>query len=163
VGAADIVREMSARAQQDPKVVALAAVTCGRLSRAVSVRAGRGRCIASADQYHVQVTEPGAGSVLGRGSISERPEVVLEHWGGDAEMLTLRSPVTGPVRLAAPLERAKVAARTLNYYDLDSLQIVYPDGTELSAGRVELVLYGPRRGFLRRRSRLLRIAVSDLA
>jgi hypothetical protein len=37
-------------------VVALAAVTCGRLSRAASVRAGRGQCSASADQYRVQVT-----------------------------------------------------------------------------------------------------------
>jgi hypothetical protein len=154
---------MSARAQQDRVVVALAAVTCGRLSRAVTVRAGRGQCVASADQYRVQVTEPGSGSILGRGSISERPEVVLEHWGGDAEMLTLRSPLTGPVRLAAPLERARVAARTLSYYDLDSLQIVYPDGTELSAGKLELVLYGPRRGFLRRRGRLLRASVNELS
>jgi hypothetical protein len=154
---------MSARAQQDRVVVALAAVTCGRLSRAVTVRAGRGQCSASADQYRVQVTEPGSGSVLGRGPISERsPEVVLEHWGGDAEMLTLRSPLTGAVRPSGPLERARVAARTLSYYDLDSLQIAYPDGTELSAGRIELVLYGPRRGFLRRRGRLLRASVNQL-
>jgi hypothetical protein len=87
---------------------------------------------------------------------------VLEHWGGDAEMLTLRSPVTGAVAPSGPLERARVAARTVNYYDLDSLQIAYPDGAELLAGRIELVLYGPRRSFLRRRDRLLRAAVSEL-
>ena len=154
---------MSARAQQDRVVVALAAVTCGRLSRAVTVRAGRGQCSASADQYGVQVTEPGSGSVLARGQMSERsPEVVLEHWGGDAEMLTLRSSLTGVVRLAGPLERARVAARTLSYYDLDSLHIAYPDGSELSAGRIEIVLYGPRRGFLRRRGQLLRASVDQL-
>jgi hypothetical protein len=155
---------MSARAQQDRVVVALAAVTCGRLSRAATVRAGRGQCSASADQYRVMVTEPGSGSELSRGPIGEHtPEVVLEHWGGDAEMLTMRSLVTGAaVRLPGPLERARVAARTVTYYDLDSLQIAYPDGTELSAGRIELVLYGPRRGFLRRRARLVRAAVSEL-
>jgi hypothetical protein len=155
---------MSARAQQDRVVVALAAVTCGRLSRAATVRAGRGQCSASADQYRVMVTEPGSGSGLSRGPIGEHtPEVVLEHWGGDAEMLTMRSLVTGAaVRQPGPLERARVAARTVTYYDLDSLQIAYPDGTELSAGRIELVLYGPRRGFLRRRARLVRAAVSEL-
>ena len=154
---------MSARAQQDRVVVALAAVTCGRLSRAVTVRAGRGQCSASADQYRVQVTEPGSGSVLARGQTSERsPEVVLEHWGGDAEMLTLRSSLTGVVRLAGPLERARIAARTLSYYDLDSLHIAYPDGSELSAGRIEIVLHGPRRGFLRRRGQLLRASVEQL-
>jgi hypothetical protein len=121
-------------------VVALAAVTCGRLSRAASVRAGRGQCSASADQYRVQVTEPGLGSVVARGRVGEHsPEVVLEHWGGDAEMLALRSPVTGAVGPSGPLERARVAARTVSYYDLDSLQIAYPDGAELLAGRLELV------------------------
>ena len=89
-------------------------------------------------------------------------EVVLEHWGGDAEMLTLRSPVTGAVAPSGPLERARVAARAVNYYDLDSLQIAYPDGVELLASRLELVLYGPRRSFLRRRDRLLRAAVNEL-
>lgn len=155
---------MSARAQQDRVVVALAAVTCGRLSGAVTVRAGRGQCSASADQYRVTVTEPGLGGIArGRRRASEsRPEVVLEHWGGDAEMLTLRSPVTGPVGLPAPLERARAAARSFSYYDLDSLQIEYPDGAELQAGRTEIVLYGPRRGFLRRRRRLVRAAVSEL-
>jgi hypothetical protein len=160
---ADIVIAMSARAQQDRMVVALAAVTCGRLSRAATVRAGRGQCSASADQYRVKVTEPGLGSFVAKGRVGEHtPEVVLEHWGGDAEMLTLRSPVTGPVGLAGPLERARVAARTVNYYDLDSLQIAYPDGAELLAGRIELVLYGPRRRFLRRRGRLLRASVNEL-
>ena len=144
-------------------VVALAAVTCGRLSCAVTVRAGRGQCSASADQYRVKVTEPRSGSGVKRGPIGEhRPEVVLEHWGGDAEMLTLRSPVTGAVAPSGRLERARVAARTVNYYDLDSLQITYPDGAELFAGRIELVLYGSRRGVLRRRDRLLRASVNEL-
>lgn len=110
------------------------------------------------------VTEPGPDSGMANGPIGEHtPEVVLEHWGGDAEMLIWRSPVTGAaVRLPGPLQRARVAARTVNYYDLDSLQIAYPDGTELRAGRLDLVLYGPRRGFLRRRARLLRAAVDEL-
>lgn len=154
---------MSAKAQQDRVVVALAALTCGRLSSAATVRAGRGQCSASADQYRVVVTEPGSGSVVSRGPIGEDgSEVVLEHWGGDAEMLTLRSPLTGAAGLSGPLERAQVAARMLTYYDLDSLQIAYPDGAELLAGRMELVLYGPRRGFLRRRARLLRASVNEL-
>jgi hypothetical protein len=154
---------MSARAQQDRVVVALAAVSCGRLSGAETVRAGRGQCSASADQYRVVVTEPGMGSRVARGRGGEpSPEVVFEHWGGDAEMLSLRSPVTGAVGPSGPLQRARVAARTVKYYDLDSLQIAYPDGAELSAGRIELVVYGPRRGFLRRRDRLLRASVSEL-
>ena len=154
---------MSARARQDRVVVALAAVTCGRLSRAASVRAGRGQCSALADQYCVKVTEPRSGSVIARSPIGEHsPEVVLEHWGGDAEMLTLRSPVTGAIGPSGPLERARVAARTVNYYDLDSLRIAYPDGAELSAGKIDLVLYGPRRRFLRRRHRLLRASVNEL-
>jgi hypothetical protein len=152
---------MSARAQQDRQVVALAAVTCGRLSRAATVRAGRGQCTASADQYRVTVTEPGSG--LASGPVGEHsPEVVLEHWGGDAEMLTLRSPVTKVVGPSGPLERARVAARMVTYYDLDSLQIAYLDGAELLADRIGLVLYGPRRGFLRRRGRLLRAAINEL-
>jgi hypothetical protein len=151
---------MSARGQQDRVVVALAAVTCGRLSRAATVRAGRGQCSASADQYRVSVTEPGSGPAMPGSAIA--PEVVLEHWGGDAEMLTLRSSVIGATRLSGPLERARVAARTVNYYDLDSLQIAYPDGAELLAGRIDLVLYGPRRGFLRRRQRLMRASVEEL-
>lgn len=146
-------------------VVALAAVACGRLSGAVRVRAGRGRCSASADQYRVVVTEPGLGGLVARGrrgAGDPSPEVVFEHWGGDAEMLTLRSPVSGAVGRSGPRERARVAARTLRYYDLDSLRIEYPDGAELLAGRIELVLYGPRRGLLRRRDRLLRASVSEL-
>jgi hypothetical protein len=145
-------------------VVALAAVTCGRLSRAATVRAGRGQCSASADQYCVKVTEPGSGSVVTRGRVREQhsPEVVLEHWGGDAELLSLRPPVMGGVALSGPLERARVAARTVSYYGLDSLQIAYPDGSELLAGRTELVLYGPRRGFLRRRDRLVRALLDEL-
>jgi hypothetical protein len=154
---------MSAKAEQDRIVVALAAVTCGRLSRAETVRADRGYCSASADQYRVTVTEPGSGSAVRRGRVAEHsPEVVLEHWGGDAEMLTLRSSATRGAGLSGPLERAQVAARTLSYYDLDSLQIAYPDGAELLAGRIELVLYGPRQGLLRRRDRLLRAPVKEL-
>jgi hypothetical protein len=154
---------MSAKAQQDRMVVALAAVTCGRLSRAVTVSAGRGQCTASADQYRVQVTEPQSGSVIGRGQTGEHsPQVVLEHWGGDTEMLTLRSGLTGTAGPSGPLERARVAARMVNYYDLDSLQVAYQDGAELSAGRSEIVLYGPRRGFLRRRDRLVRASVDEL-
>jgi len=162
-GVAYIVLVMSAKAQQDRMVVALAAVTCGRLSRAVTVSAGRGQCTASADQYRVQVTEPQSGSVIGRGQIGEHSQqVVLEHWGGDTEMLTLRSGLTEAAGPSGPLERARVAARMVSYYDLDSLQVAYPDGAELSAGRSEIVLYGPRRGFLRRRDRLVRASVDEL-
>jgi hypothetical protein len=144
-------------------VVALAAVACGRLSRAATVRAGRGQCSASADQYRVKVTEPGLGSVVAKGRHSvQSPEVVLEHWGGDAEMLALRSPLGAAARLPGPLERARVAARTVSYYDLDSLRIAYPDGAELVADRIEVVLYGPRRGFLRRRQRLVRGSITEL-
>jgi hypothetical protein len=154
---------MSARAQQDRVVVALAAVTCGRLSRAATVRAGRGQCSASADQYRVKVTEPGFGSVVAKGRRGEQsPEVVLEHWGGDAEMLALRSPLGAAARLPGPLERARVAARTVSYYDLDSLRIAYPDGAELVADRIEVVLHGPRRGFLRSRQRLVRASITEL-
>jgi hypothetical protein len=161
--AAYIVLVVSARAQQDRVVVALAAVACGRLSRAATVRASRGQCSASADQYRVEVTEPRSGSLVARGPIGEySPEVVLEHWGGDAEMLSSRASLTGAVGPSGPLERGRVAARTVNYYDLDSLQIAYPDGAELVAGRIDLVLYGPRRGFLRRRGRLLRASVDEL-
>jgi len=182
---ADIVLVMSAKAQQDRVVVALAAVTCGRLSRAAAVRADRGGCSAAADQYRVKVTEPvrpaargrigsrgrigasgrfGAGRRVGaRGRVGEHaPEVVLEHWGGDAELLALRSSLTGAAGLSGPLERARVAARTVSYYDLDSLQIAYPDGAELVADRVELVLYGPPEGLLRRRGRLVRASLNEL-
>jgi hypothetical protein len=162
-GSADILPLMTARAQQDRVVVALAAVTCGRLSGAVTVRAGRGQCSAFADQYRVSVTEPGLRPARGRRRSGDpSPDVVLEHWGGDAEMLTLRSGLTGAVRPSGPLERARVAARMINYYDLDSLQIAYPDGAELSAGKLEIVLYAPRRGFLRRRERLVRASVNEL-
>jgi hypothetical protein len=153
---------MSAKAQQDRLVVALAAVTCGRLSQAATVRADRGGCSASADQYCVKVTVPVA-SAVARSRVGEHsPQVVLEHWGGDAELLALRSSLTAAVGLSGPLERARVAARTVRYYDLDSLQIAYPDGAELLAGRIELVLYGPRQGILRRRARLFRATVNEL-
>jgi hypothetical protein len=154
---------MSARAQQDRIVVALAAVTCGRLSRAATVRAGRGHCSASADQYRVQVTEPASGPAFAGDAVGDHsPEVVLEHWGGDAEMLALRSPVAGATGPSGPLERARVAARTVNYYDLDSLHIEYFDGSELVSGGGEVALYGPRRGLFRRRDRLLQASVNEL-
>jgi hypothetical protein len=70
--------------------------------------------------------------------------------------------VTKAVGPSGPLERARVAARTVSYYDLDSLQIAYLDGAELLADRIGLVLYGPRRGFLRRRGQLLRAAINEL-
>jgi hypothetical protein len=155
---------MSASPQQRDRLnVALAAVTCGRLSYAARVRASRGQCRASADQYGVHVTEPRPRSPAARGAADERDrEAVLEHWGGDAEMLVMRSPLKGAARRSAPLERARVAARTVRDYDLDSLQIVYPDGAELSADRVQIVLYGPREGFLRRRARLVRATLGEL-
>jgi hypothetical protein len=155
---------MSANSQQrDRWNVALAAVTCGRLSQAAGVRAIRGRCCASADQYGVKVTEPQApsaagGDLAGDGNV----QTVLEHWGGDAEMLVWRSQLKGVAQRSAPLERARVAARTVRDHDLDSLHVTYPDGAELSADRVQVVLYGPRQGFLRRRNQLLSATLSDL-
>ena len=77
----------------------------------------------------------GVAFLFGRQIGEQSPEVVLEHWGGDAEMLTVRSSLTGAVGPSGSLERARVAARTVNYYDLDSLQIAYPDGTEFVSGQ----------------------------
>jgi hypothetical protein len=142
---------MAARAQQDRLVVAQAAVSCGRLSGAVSVRADRGECSAQADGYRVSVTEPAAG-----------PEVVLEHWGEDAEMLAPRASVLVPGRAAGPQQRARVAARTISYYGLDGLRIDWADGTELRARGATVVLYGPRRGWPRRRRRLLAATLDEL-
>ena len=155
---------MSARAQQQDRLnVALAAVTCGRLTYAASVRASRGQCCARADQYGVNVTEPRSRSSAATAPAEQRNgNIVLEHWGGDAEMLVLRSPLKGAARRASSLERAQVAARTIRDYDLDSLHIAYPDGAELSADRVQLVLYGPRRGLLRRRDQLVRATLGEL-
>jgi hypothetical protein len=70
--------------------VAIAAVTCGRLSNAAEVRANRGCYSARADKYGVNVTvterrSPNSRRVVRQ--IPENPQVVLEHWGGDAEML----------------------------------------------------------------------------
>jgi hypothetical protein len=111
----------------------------------------------------VNVTEPRPGPSAATTAADERrSEVVLEHWGGDAEMLVLASPLKGAARRSAPLERARVAARTVRDYDLDSLQIAYPDGAELSADRIQLVLYGPRQGFLRRRGQLVRATLGEL-
>lgn len=144
-------------------MVALAAVTCGRLSAAETVRAGRGQASASADQYRVSVTEPGLRAPGGKRRVGqETPEVVLEHWGGDAELLRLRSSLSGVAGLPGPVERARIAASTMTYYDLDSLQVEYPDGAELVAGRETVVLYGPRQGRLRKRDRLLRASLREL-
>jgi hypothetical protein len=125
------------------------------------VRTSRGQCRATADQYGVNVTEPGPQTGTGTTDEPGR-EAVIEHWGGDAEMLALRSPMKAAARRADPLERARVAARTLRDYDLDSLQIEYPDGAEVSADRIQVVLYGPRQGFLRRRDQLVRVTLNEL-
>lgn len=157
-----IVLVVSASSQQRDRLnVALAAVTCGRLSHAARVQASRGRCCAHADQYGVNVTEPRSSAASDTGD-AVGSEAVLEHWGGDAEMLALRSPLKGPARRSAPLERARVAARTVRDYDLDSLEIEYPDGAELSADRVQVILYGPRQGFARRRNQLVRAPLGEL-
>jgi hypothetical protein len=111
----------------------------------------------------VKVTEPRGRSLAGADLADEGGvETVLEHWGGDAEMLVWRSSLKGAAQRSAPLERARVAARTVRDHDLDSLQVTYPDGAELSADRVQVVLHGPRQGVLRRRSRLVRATLSDL-
>jgi hypothetical protein len=155
---------MSASPQQRDRLnVALAAVTCGRLSHAAGVRAIRGGCCACADQYGVKVTEPRARSLAGKDLADEGSvETVLEHWGGDAEMLVWRSTLKGAAQRSAPAERARVAARTVRDHGLDSLHVTYPDGAELSADRMQVVLYGPRQGFLRRRGRLVSATVSEL-
>jgi hypothetical protein len=77
-------------------------------------------------------------------------------------MLVLRSPIAGAAGPSGALEYARIAARTVNYYDLDSLQIAYRDGSELLASRTGLVLHGPRPGFPRRRKRILRATIEDL-
>jgi hypothetical protein len=77
-------------------------------------------------------------------------------------MLELSSPLKGAARRAEPLERARVAARTVRDHDLDSLQIAYPTGEQLSADRAQLVLYGPRRGAFRRRDRILSATLGEL-
>jgi len=138
-------------------------VTCGRLTQAEVVRATRGVCTARADQYGVNVTEsarrsPRANARRG----AHAPELVVEHWGGDAEMLAFESTLRPHARRSDPGERARVAAETIRGYDLDSLEITYPDGAELSADRIELVLRGPRSGRLRRRDVLFRAALGDV-
>jgi hypothetical protein len=149
--------------QQDRWSAAVAAVTCGRLTQAEVVRAARGDCTARADQYGVNVTEsarrlPGARYRAG----APTPELVVEHWGGDAEMLAFESTLRPHARRSDPRERARVAAETIRHYHLDSLEITFRDGTELSADRIGLVLRGPRGGRLRRRDVLLRAALVDL-
>jgi hypothetical protein len=153
---------MSVRPQQQERLnVAIAAVTCGRLTGGALVSASRGRCRARADEYGVTVTEPRAGTPASADADDAgNRELVLELWG--AEMLTLSSPLKGSARRADPLGRARVAARTVRDHELDSLQIEYPDGARLHADQIQVVLYGPRQGVLRRRARLLRVALGEL-
>jgi hypothetical protein len=158
---ANIVGAVSARDQNNRLSVALAAVTCGRITQAAVVQATRGSSSARADQYGVNVTESRQRS-SGSGRRAGEPELVLEHWGGDAEMLAFDSMVKSPARRSEPNERARVAARTIRDYDLDSLHIAYPDGAELSADRLGLVLRGPRRGRLGRRDLLVRAELGEL-
>jgi hypothetical protein len=145
--------------QQDRLNVALAAVTSGRLTAAEEVLATRGQYCARADKYGVRVTETGPGSAA-RLTTGGDGEPVLELWGAD--MLEFSSPLKGAARRAEPLERARVAARTVRDHDLDSLQIAYPNGEQLSADRAQLVLYGPRRGAFRRRDRILSATLGEL-
>lgn len=149
----------------EPLNVAIAAVTCGRLTRAEVVLAVRGFYTARADQYNVTVTEWDGGS---RRSLRRarpaamKPEAVLEHWGGDAEMLAFESTLKGATRRSNPVERARAAARTMRDHDLDSLVVTYDNGAELSADRLGLVLRGPSHGPLRRRSVLIRATLGEL-
>lgn len=162
----NIVGGVSASHQQRERLrIALAAVTCGRLTQAAVVRATRGRRSARADQYGVNVTEPRPRSPGSRQRAREplgEPQVVLEHWGDDAEMLAFDSLLKGTARRSNPGERARVAARTIRDYDLDSLHVAYADGAELSADRTQVVLRGPRRGPFRRRDVLIRVALGEL-
>lgn len=87
---------------------------------------------------------------------------MLEHWGGDAEMLEFDSQLRGRAIRADPFERARVAARTMRTHDLDSLIATYDNGSRLSANRDEVVLRGPRRGRLGRRGVIIRAAVGEL-
>jgi hypothetical protein len=149
--------------QQHRRVnVALAAVTCGRLTQAAVVKATRAGRTARADQYGVNVTESWRRSPSGARRVAGPPEVVLEHWGGDAEMLKFESTLKSPGQRTDPVERVRVAARTLRDYDLDSLVIEYEDGSELSADREMVVLRAPRRSRLRPRDVLIRAPVGDV-
>jgi hypothetical protein len=142
--------------------VAVAAVTCGRLTRAAEVEAARGPYNARADKYGVNVTvSDGRSSGSARDTLAG-DEVVLEHWGGDAEMLAFDSIVKGPALRSDPFERARVAARTMRTYDLDSLIATYANGSVLKASRDEVVLRGPRRGRLGRRGVVIRAALGEL-
>jgi hypothetical protein len=163
---ANIVDGVSARDQQRDRLnVALAAVTCGRTTQAAVVRATRGCCSARADQYGVNVSEArwrSLGSSPRDREFAGESELVFEHWGDDAEMLAFDSTLKSAARRSDPHERARVAARTIRDHDLDSLHVAYPDGAELSADRLELVLRGPRRGRLRQRDLLIRAALDEL-
>jgi hypothetical protein len=152
---------MAAPPQRERVNVAVAALTCGRLSEAARVRAVRGPYRATADHYGVRVTEPGSEPRHPRAfAPGFEGEPVLELWGG--EMLAFESSLRAPSRRTDPRERARVAARTVRDHDLDALEVVYPDGSELSADRVQVVLHGPRRGLFRRRGRVLAAALGEL-
>lgn len=139
----------------------MAAVTCGRLTHAAEVEANRGPYSARADQYGVNVIvsdgSPGPGRFPGGDH-----QIVLEHWGGDAEMLAFDSKLRQPGVRSDPVERVRVAARAMRDYDLDSLIATYDNGSKLSANREEVVLRGPRRGRLGRRGVVIRAALGDL-
>jgi hypothetical protein len=138
--------------------VAVAAVTCGRLSNAERVTATRGCYRARADQYGVKVTEATPGRSSFRRSADDGGERLLaEHWGAD-----MLESVTATARRADPMVRARVAARTVRAYNLDSLQVEFPEGGGLSANSIAVVLYGPPRGVLRRRDQLFSALISDL-
>ena len=126
--------------------VAVAAVSCGRLTHAAEVKAARGPYNARADKYGVNVTISDGRSPRAAQDAFGGDEVVLEHWGGDAEMLEFDSMLKGPAVRSDPFERARVAARIVRQYDLDSLVATYSNGSKLSANRDQVVLRGPRRG-----------------
>ena len=150
---------MSVGAPNDGRrAVAVAAVTCGRLSNAARVTARRGVYRARADEYGVKVTEASPGRPAPwRGAEDENARVLAEHWGAD-----MLDSITATSRRADPLVRARVAARTVRDYALDSLQVDYPEGGGLSANSTQVVLYSPPRGVLRRRDQLLSALISDL-
>jgi hypothetical protein len=137
-------------------------VTCGRLTRAAEVEAARGPYTARADKYGVNVTISDGRSSRSARDAFPGDEVVLELWGGDAEMLEFDSILKGPAVRSDPFERARVAARLVRQYDLDSLVAAYDNSCQLSANREQVVLRGPRRGRLGRRSVLIRAALGEL-
>ncbi len=154
-----IVPTMSVGAPNDGRrAVAVAAVTCGRLSNAARVTARRGVYRACADEYGVKVTEANPGRPSSKRNAEEENErLLVEHWGAD-----MLESVTATAKRADPMVRARVAARTVRDYGLDSLRVEYPEGGGLAANNTQVILYGPPRGVLRRRDQLLSALISDL-